>query len=109
MDTNRYFDCIDICKVHSHWSEVRVTGTLPSLADRRALTPTLITVLEPTEVEFTLFQEGHRYGTETWVCAQSFMVMKSYCSYKEPDVGGIWFSAFSSQILLPYYSLHFQH
>ncbi|KAK3894566.1 hypothetical protein Pcinc_001721 [Petrolisthes cinctipes] len=60
QDVLKYFDCIDICKVHSHWSEVRVTGTLPSLADRRALTPTLITVLEPTEVEFTLFQEGHR-------------------------------------------------
>nr|XP_045624672.1 calpain-D-like isoform X2 [Procambarus clarkii] len=59
-DVLKYFDCIDICKVHSNWSEVRVTGTLPSLADRRALTPTLITVLEPTEVEFTLFQEGHR-------------------------------------------------
>lgn len=58
---SRYFDCIDICKVHSNWSEVRVTGALPSMADRRALTPTLITVLEPTEVEFTLFQEGHRY------------------------------------------------
>ncbi|XP_050720657.1 calpain-D-like isoform X2 [Eriocheir sinensis] len=60
MDVLKYFDCIDICKVHSHWSEVRVTGSLPTLADRRALTPTLITVLEPTEVEFTLFQEGHR-------------------------------------------------
>ncbi|XP_045107332.1 calpain-D-like [Portunus trituberculatus] len=60
QDVLKYFDCIDICKVHSHWSEVRVTGSLPTLADRRALTPTLITVLEPTEVEFTLFQEGHR-------------------------------------------------
>ncbi|XP_069976804.1 calpain-D-like [Penaeus vannamei] len=60
QDVLKYFDCIDICKVHSNWSEVRVTGTLPSIADRRALTPTLITVLEPTEVEFSLFQEGHR-------------------------------------------------
>lgn len=82
MDSNRYFDCIDICKVHSHWSEVRVTGTLPSLADRRALTPTLITVLEPTEVEFTLFQEGHRYGTESWV----------FGSCEELDLGYIYVS-----------------
>lgn len=60
QDVLKYFDCIDICKVHSNWSEVRVTGSLPSMADRQALTPTFITVLEPTEVEFSLFQEGHR-------------------------------------------------
>ncbi|XP_076053464.1 calpain-D-like isoform X2 [Oratosquilla oratoria] len=59
-DVLKYFDCIDICKVRSDWSEVRVTGCLPSQADREALSPTLITVLEPTEVEFSLFQEGHR-------------------------------------------------
>ncbi|CAL4119259.1 unnamed protein product, partial [Meganyctiphanes norvegica] len=60
LDVLKYFDCIDICKVHKNWSEVRVTGSLPSVADRRSLTPTLITVLEPTEVEFSLFQDGHR-------------------------------------------------
>ncbi|KAK7066393.1 Calpain-15 [Halocaridina rubra] len=60
QDVLKYFDCIDICKVHSNWSEVRVTGSLPSMADQQALTPTFITVLEPTEVEFSLFQEGHR-------------------------------------------------
>ncbi|XP_050085683.1 calpain-D isoform X1 [Anopheles aquasalis] len=56
-DVLRYFDCIDICKVRSEWNEVRLFGTLQPL---RALSCVLITVLEPTEAEFTLFQEGQR-------------------------------------------------
>ncbi|KAL7636707.1 UNVERIFIED_CONTAM: hypothetical protein RMT77_012459 [Armadillidium vulgare] len=60
QDVMKYFDCIDICKVHSNWCEVRVTGSLPPLCDTKALTPSLITVFEPTELEFSLFQDGHR-------------------------------------------------
>ncbi|XP_062536367.1 calpain-D isoform X2 [Armigeres subalbatus] len=56
-DVLKYFDCIDICKVRSNWNEVRLLGTLQPLC---ALSCVLLTVLEPTEAEFTLFQEGQR-------------------------------------------------
>jgi len=56
----RYFDCIDICKVRSGWNEVRLRGTLPPLSSLDHLSCVLLTVLEPTEAEFTLFQEGQR-------------------------------------------------
>lgn len=56
----RYFDCIDICKVRSGWNEVRLLGTLPPLSSPQHLSCVLLTVLEPTEAEFTLFQEGQR-------------------------------------------------
>ena len=42
------------------WSEVRLSGTLPPLSSKQHQTATLLTVLEPTEVEFSLFQEGQR-------------------------------------------------
>lgn len=62
---HRYFDCIDICKVRcSGWNEVRLRGTLPPLASLDHLSCVLLTVLEPTEAEFTLFQEGQRYDPE---------------------------------------------
>lgn len=58
----RYFDCIDICKVRdSGWNEVRLRGILPPKACIEFTSCVLLTVLEPTEVEFTLFQEGQRY------------------------------------------------
>lgn len=56
----KYFDCIDICKTRVGWSEVRLRGTLPPLSSLRHLSCVLLTVLEPTETEFTLFQEGQR-------------------------------------------------
>ena len=59
-DVLRYFDCIDICKVRRGWSEARVGGTLPPMSSKPHMGCTLLTVLEPTEVEFTLFQEGQR-------------------------------------------------
>uniref|UniRef100_A0A8D9ASX2 Calpain-D n=1 Tax=Cacopsylla melanoneura TaxID=428564 RepID=A0A8D9ASX2_9HEMI len=60
-DVLKYFDCIDICKVHcAGWNEVRLSGTLPPLCSVRHLSCVLLTVLEPTEAEFTLFQEGQR-------------------------------------------------
>ncbi|XP_055621619.1 calpain-D isoform X2 [Toxorhynchites rutilus septentrionalis] len=56
-DVLKYFDCIDICKLRNGWNEVRLLGTLQPLC---ALSCVLLTVLEPTEAEFTLFQEGQR-------------------------------------------------
>ncbi|XP_039294677.1 calpain-D [Nilaparvata lugens] len=60
-DVLKYFDCIDICKVReSGWNEIRLRGTLPPLSSIDHLSCVLLTVLEPTEAEFTLFQEGQR-------------------------------------------------
>lgn len=59
-DVLRYFDCIDICKVRRGWSETRVSGILPNHSSKQHQSCTLLTVLEPTEVEFSLFQEGQR-------------------------------------------------
>ncbi|XP_066999894.2 calpain-D [Anabrus simplex] len=59
-DVLKYFDCIDICKVRSGWNEVRLRGTLPPMSSLDHLSCVLLTVLEPTEAEFTLFQEGQR-------------------------------------------------
>ncbi|CRK96884.1 CLUMA_CG009972, isoform A [Clunio marinus] len=56
-DVLKYFDCIDICKVRQGWEEIRLLGTLQPLC---SLSCVLLTVLEPTEAEFTLFQEGQR-------------------------------------------------
>ncbi|XP_039958780.1 calpain-D isoform X3 [Bactrocera tryoni] len=56
-DVLNYFDCIDICKVRSGWNEVRLQDTLKPLC---SISCVLLTVLEPTEAEFTLFQEGQR-------------------------------------------------
>ena len=60
QDVLSYFDCIDICKVRKGWSEVRLTGTLPPFSSKPHQSASLLTVLEPTEVEFSLFQEGQR-------------------------------------------------
>ncbi|XP_037943843.1 calpain-D isoform X2 [Teleopsis dalmanni] len=56
-DVLNYFDCIDICKVRKGWNEIRLQGTLQPLC---SISCVLLTVLEPTEAEFTLFQEGQR-------------------------------------------------
>ncbi|XP_066254122.1 calpain-D-like [Euwallacea similis] len=59
-DVLKYFDCIDICKVRRGWNEVRLNGVLPPLASQEHLSCILLTILEPTEVDFTLFQKGQR-------------------------------------------------
>lgn len=55
-DVLKYFDCIDICKARSGWNENRLSGILPPLASQQYLSYILLTILEATEVDFTLFQ-----------------------------------------------------
>jgi len=42
------------------WNEVRLKGYLPPLSSTDHLSCVVLTVSEPTEAEFTLFQEGQR-------------------------------------------------
>ncbi|XP_067142757.1 calpain-15-like isoform X2 [Centruroides vittatus] len=60
QDVLKYFDCVDICKLQPGWNEVRMQGVLPPHADKDSFAVTVLTVVEPTEVEFSLFQEGQR-------------------------------------------------
>ncbi|XP_072945477.1 uncharacterized protein sol [Epargyreus clarus] len=64
-DVLKYFDCIDICKVRVGWHEVRLAGILPPLSSTRHLTCLLLTATQPTEVDFTLFQEGQRNSAKS--------------------------------------------
>ena len=60
-DLLKFFDCIDICKIRIGWNEIRLTGTLPPISLSNKASCIRLTVLEPTEVDLTVFQEGKRY------------------------------------------------
>ncbi|KAI1286999.1 Calpain-D [Halotydeus destructor] len=60
MDMLNYFDSIDVCKVRPDWTEIRLEGVLPPFGDKDHLAVIVLTVAEPTEVEFSLFQESQR-------------------------------------------------
>ena len=75
QDMLSYFDCIDICKVRLGWSEVRLSGTLPPFSSKPHQSATLLTVLEPTEVEFSLFQEGQRNSEKASRCQLDLCVV----------------------------------
>ena len=75
QDVLLYFDCIDICKVRLGWSEVRLSGTLPPFSSKPHQSATLLTVLEPTEVEFSLFQEGQRNSEKASRCQLDLCVV----------------------------------
>lgn len=87
-DVLKYFDCIDICKVRSGWNEVRLRGTLPPLSSIDHLSCVLLTVLDPTEAEFTLFQEGQR-NSEKWQRSQLDLCVVVFRtrSAAQPQVG----------------------
>ncbi|CAM6001731.1 unnamed protein product [Sphagnum balticum] len=59
-DVLKYFDCIDICKVRFDWHEIRLQGVLPPNSDTQHFAVIVLSMLEPTEIEFSLFQEGQR-------------------------------------------------
>ncbi|RUS85469.1 hypothetical protein EGW08_006745 [Elysia chlorotica] len=63
-DLVRYFDSIDICKIRPDWHESRVTGLFPCHGLQPAQAVKL-KVLETTDVDLCLFQQGSRGESAT--------------------------------------------
>lgn len=74
-DVLRYFGTVDICKIRCGWTEVRLSGTFPSFASPNQLSCVLLTILEATEVELTLFQHEDRMkGCQLNLCLAVYSV-----------------------------------
>ncbi|KAH9513830.1 hypothetical protein Btru_031511 [Bulinus truncatus] len=58
-DLMKYFDSIDVCKIHPGWEERRIQGTFP-INGKSPLKLIKLSILQTTEVELGLFQEGPR-------------------------------------------------
>ncbi|KAF5286769.1 hypothetical protein FQA39_LY04192 [Lamprigera yunnana] len=88
-DVLKYFDCIDICKARSGWNEIRLAGTLPPLASQQHLSCILLTILEPTEVDFTLFQEGQRKSEKSQRSQLDLCVVLFKARSNAPNIGAL--------------------
>ena len=58
---NRYFDCVDVCKVRPLWTEVRQQGKF-AYGHEDYGTVSILHVFSPTDVDFSLFQTSDRYA-----------------------------------------------
>ncbi|GJQ83157.1 sol [Trypoxylus dichotomus] len=88
-DVLKYFDCIDICKARSGWNEIRLSGVLPPLASQQHLSCILLTILEPTEVDFTLFQEGQRKSEKSQRSQLDLCVVVFKARNNTPNIGNL--------------------
>lgn len=60
-DVIRYFDSIDVCKIRSGWSEIRLEGLFPTKStDSENIPFVIITINETTEIDLSLFQSSRR-------------------------------------------------
>ncbi|XP_025832621.1 calpain-D-like [Agrilus planipennis] len=87
-DVLKYFDCIDICKARNCWNEVRLNGILPPFASQQHLSCILLTVVEPTEVDLTLFQEGQR-KSEKSLRSQLDLCIVVFKARSQNQIGGL--------------------
>jgi len=63
-------------------------GSLPPFSSKAHQTPTLLTILEPTEVEFSLFQEGQRNSQKSSRCQLDLcIVIFRTSSSTSPKIG----------------------
>ncbi|KAB0799224.1 hypothetical protein PPYR_07104 [Photinus pyralis] len=88
-DVLKYFDCIDICKARCGWNEIRLSGILPPLASQQHLSCILLSILEPTEVDFTLFQEGQRKSEKSQRSQLDLCVVLFKARSNPPNIGAL--------------------
>ncbi|XP_066912144.1 calpain-15-like [Clytia hemisphaerica] len=72
-DMINYFDSIDVCKYKPEWTEVTLEGQFasPLLHDGQIC---VMTVLDPTELDITLFQESNRGSKNESIASLDLMI-----------------------------------